>query len=165
MRPSTYFADERARNAALIAIVDASPVLAAAVRQVWETGSAPAVRLRCPRGHLLLTVQVGAYEHDGHLLPLMETAGSSVLGRAPAAVDSSPSGGAHVVCSEPGCPHRVRKDTDVCQDGHRQADVPQALRTTLRCRRCSYVCPHRQERLLKLYAGALQIGRDELTLQ
>lgn len=161
MKPTAYSANERQRKLEMLRIVEASPELGAAVRQSWATGEAPRVRLRCPRGHLLLTVQVGADDRDGKLVPFLEPVGAPR--RYPVAVNSTPSR-VRTVCSETGCPASVDRSALECERGHRQVDGTQGLRTSLSCRRCSYACPHTQERLLKLYAVALHLRRDDLTL-
>jgi hypothetical protein len=85
-------ADEPQRHAALFRIVDNSPALAAA-----NDGSPPTVRLKCPKGHRLLEVQVDAGYGDDRLYPVLVPLAPGV------ARPREPAGRAAQTCTTTGC--------------------------------------------------------------
>ncbi len=112
------------------------------IRAAAESPDPPAVLLRCPRGHRMITVQLHA-DHNWRLTLAAVHADRFEAGR------------------------RVASASDPLH-GQEQLDFDDVGRTkvTFTCprARCTYRGEHRQDRLLKLYAMALRLEVTEIRL-
>ncbi len=128
----------------------------------WPSG--PAVELRCPREHPLLTVLLQR-DHDWrpYLYPVH---GDDVPERSTrAAFEAGPWGPGRTVCAEPGCPVIAQPGRTTCTRHRRpEPDVVSSPRTGLTCGRCNYDGRRRQATLLKMYALAVRLGHPSIRL-
>lgn len=126
-------------------------------------GSAPVVRIECPRGHQVARIMLSTDHNWRPILLYVEGSSRQVeyksAERWRTASEATPGSRGQTVCPEPGCPNLWP-----CPDhaGHSDVLPPPAvgLRDKLKCPKCRWHEPHGVSDLLPRYAVAWELWRN-----
>lgn len=133
------------------------------VMAMLDDGSAPPIRLLCPKGHRLLDVDL-VQDHNG--MVYVSPKGGDVDSSRGLVNPAMPGdGSARSVCHERGCPNLVAVG-EGCPDHPTAGDdtTISGVRLRLRCHRCQHNGTYRQPALVKLVAAGIHMGFHEIRL-
>lgn len=120
-----------------------------------------AIRLTCPRGHRLTTVEISTDDDDAAYIEIRAIAD---IGRKAGAVakKDSPFTGAGNRCDEPRCPTLIPYAGRCEKHGGREAIVIDAIATRFTCRSCTPTWSDRvvTSQLIRSIAAALLLGHS-----
>ncbi len=136
------------------------------IERARTADESPTIRLLCARGHEIRPVWLSE-DHRGNLIVVPVHSQRPHRGRATAtAVDplSTRANRTSRVCDQVGCPTRIDYEGTCVKHGAWKSDDTTS-RTRFDCPRCPFTETVRPARLLKLYAVALRLGREDMPLR
>ncbi len=135
-------------------------------RESAHADESPTIRLLCARGHEIRPVWLSE-DHRGNFTVVPVHSERPHRGRARAtAVDplSTRANRTSRVCQQVGCPTLIDYEGTCVKHGAWKSDDTTS-QTRFDCPRCPFTETVRPARLLKLYAVALRLGREDMPLR